>query len=222
MNLQIFSSNHSLVEALSNNIINNIRELQKKKRDIVIALSGGKSPIPLLEKLSNADIDFSDITFTLVDERIVDTNHLDSNQNLLKTHLLKNNAKNAKFIGLANNQLSEEEMLANANKYIANIDLAILGMGEDGHTASIFPCCNELNDALNTKDNYIITNPKEAKYSRITLTLNAIVNIPILVLSINGETKLNVLKEANHGDNHNYPISFVLSKRQDTQIFWHE
>lgn len=222
MNLQIFSSNSSQAEALFTNILDNIKELQKNKQDIVIALSGGKSPIPLLEKLSHANIDFSNITFTLVDERIVAPNDPDSNENLLKTYLLKNNAKNAKFVGLVNMNLPEEQMIANLNKQITNIDLAVLGMGEDGHTASIFPCCSELNQALNDKNNYIVTNPKKAKYSRITLTLNTIVNIPVLILSIDGNTKLNVLKEANKGDNLNYPISFILNKRQDTQIFWYE
>jgi 6-phosphogluconolactonase len=160
----------------------------------------------------------------LVDERIVETLHQDSNENLLKTHLLKNNAKNAKFIGLVNTDLSIDDMLSNANSNISSIDLAILGMGDDGHTASIFPDCAELNYALdnNNQNNYIVTNPQSAKYSRITLTLRALVNIPVLILSINGNTKLNVLKEANIGDNLNYPVSYVLSRRPDTQTFWYE
>ena len=118
--------------------------------------------------------------------------------------------------------LTHEELILKLNSNDINIDLAILGMGEDGHTASIFPCCNELKDALNSNDSYIITNPAQAKYSRITLTLSAIMNIKSLILSINGSTKLNVLKEAALDENLNYPISFVLSKRPDTQIFWYE
>ena len=222
MNLQTFPSNFSQVEAIFDSIIINIKETLKNKRNILIALSGGRSPIPLLEKLSHAELDFSKITFTLVDERIVAPDNKDSNEHLLKTYLLKNNAKNATFIGLVDTNLNHDKMLINANNKISNIDLAILGMGEDGHTASIFPCSKELNKALHDDSNYVITNPVTAPYSRISLTLNAVINIPVLILSINGGLKLKVLKEAYKGDNLNYPISYVLSRRPDTPIFWYE
>ncbi len=222
MKLQTFSSNSSQVEAIFDALLSNIKELLKNKQNILIAISGGRSPIPLLEKLSLAKLDFSKITFTLVDERIVANDDKDSNENLIKTYLLKNNAKHAKFIGLVNSDLNHNKMLTNANNNIKNIDLAILGMGEDGHTASIFPCSKELNQALHDDSNYVITNPETAPHSRISLTLNALINIPVLILSINGNIKLKILNEANKADNLNYPISYVLSRRPDTQIFWYE
>ncbi len=222
MKLQTFSSNSLQVEAIFDSVLGNIKQLLKNKQNILIALSGGRSPIPLLEKLSNAELDFSKITFTLVDERIVPTDNKDSNEHLLKTYLLKNNAKNARLIGLVDTDLNNEKILTDANNKIANIDLAILGMGEDGHTASIFPCSKELNKALHDNSNYVITNPETAPYSRISLTLNALINIPVLILSINGGTKLKVVTEANKGDNLNYPISYVLSRRPDTETFWYE
>ena len=222
MKLQTFSSNSLQVEAIFDSVLDNIKQLLKNKQNILIALSGGRSPIPLLEKLSNSELDFSKITFTLVDERIVATDNKDSNEHLLKTYLLKNNAKNARLIGLVDPDLNNEKILTDANNKIANIDLAILGMGEDGHTASIFPCSKELNKALHDNSNYVITNPETAPYSRISLTLNALINIPVLILSINGGTKLKVVTEANKGDNLNYPISYVLSRRPDTETFWYE
>lgn len=224
MSLQTFSNQEEQIDACIKSIQLSIKNVLEKKPSVVIAVSGGKSPIPLFNKLSNLDLDFSKITFTLVDDRIVDSNHVDSNEHLVYTHLLQNNAKSAKFTGLVNNKVSLDEMINNANKNIKTIDLAILGMGDDGHTASIFPDCKEVHDALdlNNASNYIITNPISAKYARISLTLAALIKIPNLILSINGENKLKVLKEAILQDNLNYPVSFVLSRAPKTQIFWYK
>ncbi len=223
MNLQILASSHQQIDAIVASITLAVSELLKTKETITIALSGGKSPIPMLEKLSTIDLDFSKITFTLVDERIVDVQHQDSNENLIRTYLLKNKASNANFIGLSGNA-SSGQLISQANAAIKHIDLAVLGMGEDGHTASIFPECSELHDALDlsNKNTYILTTPLSAKYTRISLTLAALIQIPHLLLSITGNTKLNVLKEAILGDNLNYPISYILSRKPSTKIFWAE
>lgn len=223
MNLQIFASSHQQIDAIVASITHTVTELLKTKETLTIALSGGKSPIPMLQKLSLADLDFSKITFTLVDERIVDTQHQDSNENLIRTYLLKNKASKAKFIGLSGN-INPKQLITQANRAIKDIDLAVLGMGEDGHTASIFPECSELHDALKLSNThtYILTTPLSAKYTRISLTLAALIQIPYLLLSVTGSTKLNVLKEAMLGDNLNYPISYILSRKPSTQIFWAE
>lgn len=222
MNLQIFKSQEQQVTAMVTTIVETIQ--QSPTHITTIALSGGKSPITLLERLSNADLDFSKLTFTLVDERIVNTIHPDSNEYLIRNHLLKNRAKSAKFIGLADLNKSPEQMVSDINNDPPHIDLAILGMGEDGHTASIFPDCNELLDALKitNPNQYILTHSTSAKYTRISLTLAALSKIPQLILNINGDTKLNVLKESLLGNNSNYPISYVLSTKPTIKIFWSE
>lgn len=224
MNLHIFSNQDEQVAAILDSFLSTVTKILNTKDQITIALSGGKSPIPFLEKLSFANLDFSKITFTLVDERIVDQSSIDSNENLLRTYLLKNNAISAKFINLMEAGKTPNQMKDSANQRVDNIDLAILGMGEDGHTASIFPDCAQLQEAidLNNINKFIITNPISAKYQRISLTLAEIIKIPNLILSINGKTKLNVLNEAILGDNLNYPVSFVLTRKPETQIFWYE
>lgn len=224
MNLHTYPTQDQQISAIKQAILKIIAEQLLIKQEIVIAVSGGTSPIPLFEQLSIASLDYSKIIFTLVDERIVATTSNDSNENLVKTYLLKNKAATAKFIGLYNPKFSQIEMINRANKNIPQIDLAILGMGEDGHTASIFPDCLELKPALdlNNSNNYIVTNPISAKYSRISLTLPALTKIPHIILSINNATKLKVLEEANLGNNLNYPISYVLSNKPNTQIFWYK
>lgn len=225
MELNKLDSNQLQIEKLVKEISSIITSTIKQKNKITIALSGGKSPIPVLEKLSEQDIDFTKVTFTLVDDRLTPTDNPDSNENLLFKHLFINNAKHASFISLyGHDNLNNNERIDKANRAIKEIDLAILGMGEDGHTASIFPDCDELDTALDltNSNKYIITHPKSAKYARISLTLNAILDIPNLFLSINGKNKLRILEQAAIKDNKNLPISYIISRAPYLQTFYSE
>jgi 6-phosphogluconolactonase len=210
------------VEIIATQIHSLLCTILSKQDTATIALSGGKSPIPLLTKLSTLDLEWDRITVTLVDERVVPTNHDDSNENLIRKHLLKNKASNASFIGLI--CLNDSNIINEKVYHLNNIDIAVLGMGTDGHTASIFPDCSEFTQAIdmNNNDAYILTNPISANYQRISLTLKALSNIKNLILSINGNEKLNILNEAAKIENKNYPISYLLKQRPDINIYWHE
>ncbi|HMT02732.1 MAG TPA: 6-phosphogluconolactonase [Burkholderiales bacterium] len=221
MNLNVYATQKQQIDALSQAIFDYIMQTLKTKSQIVIAVSGGKSPIPLFTKLSNLELPWEKITITLVDERVVAPEDLDSNENLVRTYLLQSNAQKAKFIGIISDINDAKKCLDNINNNIKTIDLAILGMGEDGHTASIFPNMPELDEALHTKNKYLITNPISAKYQRITLSLNGLVNISRLFLSITNEIKLNVFKESILSTNLSYPISYLLDKRDDISVYWH-
>lgn len=221
MNLNVYSTREQQIDAITQAVSDYIMKTIKTKNHIVIAVSGGKSPIPLFTKLSKLNLPWNKITITLVDERVVSINDQDSNENLVRTYLLKSNAQNANFIGILSDLTNIPKSLENVNKNIQSIDLAILGMGEDGHTASIFPNMPELNKALNTKDTYLITNPISAKYQRISLSLNALENIPYLILSISNDLKLNIFKEAILNNNLNYPISYLLKQRNDINTYWY-
>ncbi len=224
MQFHQFSNSDNQVEELSNYITAKLNDTIKTKGRAVIAVSGGKSPINLFKKLSCAAIEWEKVTITLVDERFIDTTDNDSNEKLVRTNLLINNAATAEFIGLVTTR-NIVASTANANLQVPQIDIAILGMGEDGHTASIFPCCAEINTILDTEfttSHYVITTPESAPHKRIGLSLSAILEIPNLILSINGETKLDILHKAAEISNAKYPISYVLSNRKDLQVFWYK
>lgn len=218
LNIIKSTSEQEHTDTLANCLASLMCSTIEKKGVVTIALSGGKSPIPLFKRLSTLKLPWDKVTITLVDERVVDTNHIDSNENLVRTYLLKNLAKSAKFIGLINNNLTITP------KIFHNIDIAVLGMGADGHTASIFPDCKELEVALdpNTQDTYIITTPISAKYQRVTLTLNSLKKIEHLILSINGTEKLKILQEAMKQENKNYPISYLIKERTDINVYYQE
>lgn len=223
MNLSIFATALEQIDSVTKNIANLVETTLATKSNMTIAVSGGRSPVNLFEALSKLDLPWDKITITLVDERIVATNSSDSNEKLVKRHLLKNKAARAKFIGLVHSLTDNNINLAKAAE-IGTIDLAILGMGEDGHTASIFPDCKELKQALNlkNKNSYIITNPLGAKYQRIGLSLSGLSTISYLLLNISGDIKLNVFREAMLRQSYNYPISHLIHNRPDIYIYWHE
>jgi len=223
MKINKFENASEQVTALANHIELLIREILQKKPKVCLAVSGGKSPIPLFTKLSQYDLDWSRVTITLVDERFVANTHDDSNEKLITTYLLQNHAKSAHFIGLVKIESGLEQSLKIAESATPPIDIAILGMGEDGHTASIFPCAKELSVATNLQQNgsrYVITHPTTANYARLGLNLAAILNTPQLILSINGENKLTIMEKAIMANDKSLPVGLVLNQRPDTQIFW--
>lgn len=223
MQLYQFPSQEEQVSALADQIAQLLIDTIATNGRATLAVSGGKSPIKLFSELSKKELAWEKVTITLVDERFLATDHEDSNENLVRKYLLINKAEYAFFTGLVTTR-NIVYSTANANLQIDNIDVAILGMGEDGHTASIFPCCDELDAVLDTQltvERYVVTNPKTAKYQRIGLSLNGILNVKHLLVSINGQKKLDIIQEAAQQETKQYPISYVLAARKDTQIFWH-
>lgn len=221
MQLHTLSSQEQQTTELAKAISNRLVEIINQNGRAVIAVSGGKSPIALFAKLSKEELPWEKVTITLVDERFTDVTHEDSNENLVRKNLLINNAEQAFFIGLVTTR-NIISSTANANLQVPKIDIAILGMGEDGHTASIFPCCKELDtvlDTLVTTEKYVITSPTTANYQRVGLSLSAILQIPYLFLSINGEKKLAIINDAQQITK-KYPTSYVIANRQDLEVFW--
>lgn len=214
--------NHELCEKIAQSLTQAIA--QRGKASLLV--SGGRTPIPLFEMLSQVDIDWHQVVISLVDDRWVDVTSNDSNEHLVKTHLLINKARNAQYVGLVDTTTTIESAVANANQSISRIptpfDFVILGMGEDGHTASLFPCCEELAEGfdLSNGKTYLATHPQHAPYARISLTLAALISSRHVVLHLVGDAKRQVYEAALHeNDETNMPIKAVLS-RTNVDVMW--
>jgi 6-phosphogluconolactonase len=199
----------------------------------VLSVSGGKSPVALFETLRVIDIDWSRVRVTLVDERCVPRIHPDSNALLVQTHLLQDLAAKAQLVFMvasASEPLSPPAVQAKvagiALSSAGTADVLVLGMGADGHTASLFPDAPNLAEALDLRNTQtcvaieLDTPPANAPYARITQTLAQILSARHIVLPLTGTDKFNTLQQAWKQANPALPISFVLQQTQTPVALW--
>lgn len=164
-----------------------------------LLVSGGSTPRPMFAKLSEIDIDWAKVDIALVDDRWVNTDDGASNEKMAYEALLINKAAAANFYGMKTDQEDAFAAVATVTNNLAPLkkpfDVVILGMGEDGHTASIFPCCAQLDEALTTQAVIMATQPTTAPHQRMTFTLSALLNAKQIYLHLVGENKETVLNE---------------------------
>ncbi len=199
----------------------------------VLSVSGGKSPVALFEALRVIDIDWSRVRITLVDERYVPRNHPDSNALLVQMHLLQDLAAKAQLVFMVANAigpLSSPAVHAKAAGIAllaaGTADVLILGMGADGHTASLFPDAPHLSEALDLRNSQTCVAielekpPAHAPYPRITQTLAQILSARHIVLPLIGSDKLHTLQQAWSHATPALPISLVLHQSQTPVALW--
>lgn len=225
-----FDSRDALTEALAGEVIGRLKADIDEKGEAGLAVSGGRTPVALFQTLSEADLDWSKVTVTLVDERWVNPDHDDSNEKLVRTHLLKNKAAAARFIPHKTAAESPFEAESELNKVLVSLPetltVTILGMGEDGHTASFFPGADTLDKALATDQHSdcCAVVPKTAPHPRMTLTLQRILRSGWIVLHLTGAGKKPVLEAAlGEGPVTELPVRSVLKQSQTpVSVYWAE
>jgi len=226
--LHTFSTAAELAELLAVHVITLLQRALAEKKQAGLVVSGGSTPKPFFQCLSHKDIDWSRVNITLTDERWVDTEDKSSNERLVRENLLQNRAVNALFNGLKNNAPTAAQGEQQCHSAIAGLprpfDVVILGMGNDGHTASFFPGAERLAKALdiNTKSNCVAITSTDAPHERMTLTLPILLDTGQIILHITGKDKRAVLEKALYdGPIEEMPIrSFLRQNKTPVQIYW--
>ncbi len=212
---------HDLADAVAEALSTALRE-----RDFAsLVVSGGRSPAAFLEALSTQKLDWARVVVSLADERWVPTEHSDSNEALVKRHLLRGDAARAHFIGLYRSPASLDASVAGAEVALSElpqpIDVLVLGMGDDGHTASLFPNSPLLASALSADcpQRCLPMLAPTVPHQRITLTLPILRSARSIFLALQGPAKLDTLQTALAGDDvHAMPIRAFL--RSPLSIYW--
>ena len=222
-----FGSKDELATALADAVAENLKAGLATRGSAALAVSGGSTPARFFQALSRRlDIDWQNVVVTLVDERWVDESSDRSNARLVKANLLQGAAAAATFVPLyQGGDEPDAAGIARTSAAIAAIpvlDAAILGMGNDGHTASFFPGGDTLDAALTTAESVIAIRAPGAGEPRVTLTLRRLVAAEALYLHIEGNEKAEVLDKAlGDGDIADMPVRAVLRQEQrPVTVFW--
>jgi 6-phosphogluconolactonase len=216
--------------ALAQAIADELRAAIAERGEASLAVSGGKSPIALFEHLRSQDLNWAKVRVMLVDERCVANDHADSNTALVRQHLLQGAAAAATFVTLFDALPVEVDdaalpgLVDAANQRLAKVtfslDVVVLGMGEDGHTASLFPAAPGLDNALVSPGPIAWVRPATAPHARLTLTLPVLLAARHVHLPLSGGNKLKVYEEAKKAANPALPISLLLnSPACDVQVW---
>lgn len=172
-----------------------------------LIVSGGSSPMAIFKALTAMKIDWAKVTISLVDDRDVPADHKDSNELLLQTHLLKGEIASTNFISLARDP---DKVVMIARPF----DVMLLGMGTDGHFASLFPdmISDEAAFGLGAAPTILRTGIKGSPaHPRVTMNLAMILQSSHIYLLVNGGAKMEVFADAQH--NHDLPIAALLQQK---------
>jgi 6-phosphogluconolactonase len=193
-----------------------------------LVVSGGKTPVRLFEVLRAQPLDWSRICIALADERWVDVKDAGSNERLVRDVLMKEKAAGARFLGLKNGAPTPDLGAVSAWETFARVprpfDAVVLGMGDDGHTASLFPGSPNLPSALNTGNvaGCLGMWAPVAPHPRMSLNLTALLDSRRVVLLINGESKWTTYTAAcAAGPVQDMPVRAVLRQsRTPVDVLW--
>jgi 6-phosphogluconolactonase len=228
----LFQDQETLVAELAEKITQAVQKSITRHGWASLAVSGGSTPQPLFTKLSQQNISWQDVIITLVDERWVDPADAASNERLVRQYLLQDQAAAATFIGLKNIFPTAIEGQAQCRQDLRKVPrpftVLLLGMGHDGHTASLFPGSSQLVAATDMHSEAICmatcmaTTPANVAHERMTLTLPTLLDADEIILHIHGREKKAVLAKAQEeGLAEDMPIRFILRQQQTpVAVYW--
>ncbi|MDQ3269688.1 MAG: 6-phosphogluconolactonase [Pseudomonadota bacterium] len=204
------------------------RDLQSRPRARLL-LSGGATPAPVYRAMAKAPLDWDRIDVALVDERWLMPDDPDSNARLVRTELLTHHAAQARFETMTCPGRTIEQAVAAANAHGQQpASVVVLGMGADGHIASLFPHMFGLRDLMSARQSYAAVDahncPGAREWARrISLTPAGMANARARLLLIRGQSKREAFERAiASGDMLQWPVLAALSADDAAplQIYW--
>lgn len=211
-------------EGLARDVAERLRTAIAARGEATLVVSGGRSPVAFFHSLAAQPLDWSKVVISLADERWVPVEHADSNAGLLRQHLLQGAVAKARFVGLYRPAATLEAAALEADQALAElpgIDVLVLGMGDDGHTASLFPASPNLAEGLQA-DGVRRVLPMLAPsvpHQRLSLTRRVLATAGATLLSVQGPGKLATLRAALAGDDlTEMPIRAFL--QDPLEIYW--
>ncbi len=219
-----FSDRELLYHTATDKIAALLLESLNSNQKTSLFLSGGSTPGPVYQALSERQLSWQDVNVGLVDERWVDSENHGSNARLIQKTLLTNYAVAAKFLGMKTNHKTSRSAQASVSKSYQRISsknaIAILGMGTDGHVCSWFPDSDGLAAAVDPSNKNLVQSIIAQKsdvtgdyLERMTLTYGAIAACRSVILIITGEAKKKIIDSVLAGFDQNLPVAHLMGLR---------
>ncbi len=210
-----FAGPEDLAAALASDVADSLRRRLMANGVASLAVSGGTTPMKFFAGLARQKLDWARVTITLVDDRCVPESSERSNARLVRAHLLQHEAAAAVFLPLVD--AGEDAIQALPLPFAA----VVLGMGNDGHTASFFPGGDHLRQALAGPQLIETMRAPGAAEPRVTLTLPVLNAADFIAIHIEGPEKQNTLHAAMQpGDVEKMPVRAVLARQPAPIIYW--
>jgi 6-phosphogluconolactonase len=221
-----FPDREALAHALAGTVADLLAQAVSERGEALLAVSGGTTPAKFFAALSQADIPWSKVTVTLVDERFVPPSSPRSNAALVSEKLLRNRAAAARFVPLFRSDETLEQAADDGETAMRALelpfDVLMLGMGGDGHTASLFPDAEGLSGLLDPASPRIVlpVHAQSAGEPRLTLSLAEIVRARFVGLHIEGAEKREAFEKAMAGGTQKPIRAVIESLPQPIEVFW--
>jgi 6-phosphogluconolactonase len=196
-----FPDGEALAAALADRVAELLRQAIAARGRGTLAVPGGTTPGPFLTALGQADLDWARVGVTLTDERWVPVDDARSNQRLLAETLFSGRAAAAEFVTLygatPEPEMALDAIASSLRQIVLPLDVCVLGMGEDMHTASLFPGALGLDAALAAGAPPVLAiTPPGAEEKRVTLTAPVLAGAGQIFLLIQGAGKRAALERA--------------------------
>jgi 6-phosphogluconolactonase len=222
--LETFSSADAAAAAAADAIIAQLTPPGPRR----LVVTGGRSPGPVYDRLAQTDLDWPRVTVTLSDERFVGPDSPDSNEGLVRQRLLQRHAAAARFVPLKGEGATPADDASAAEPAIRSLvpfDAVLLGMGDDGHIASLFPSTPDVAALLDPRAERFVVGvevPGLAPYlPRISLTGRALLDSSLIVVLTSGEGKRALIERVLTDPAFAPPISAVMRQtRTPVRLLW--
>ena len=226
--IETFDDEGSLAEAAAGAVTWALQAGLDRDGGASLAATGGRSPGAIYDRLTLAPLDWRAVRVTLTDERWVDPSSPDSNERLVRERLLRGRAAEAVFHSLHGRESSIDEAALHASALLHALppfDVVMLGMGEDGHVASLFPGSPALALGLDPAAPACIAVPagegRAPLQSRLSLTIRPLATAGLVLVLTSGAAKRAVLEKAlAGGDPRELPVRAVLQSAPFVRILW--